>query len=106
MGPNDPYELTLSNDSLVVSSPSRTAKCDWREGLDPEWTGEDLFDVFGKDFIYPPSIIPDLFEHVWSSWRDGELDSKQVQSELTVIADWINETTKAMPQTEFWKGYF
>ena len=73
----------------------RTAKCTWRDNLDPEWSGESLADILQNDMIYPPSIFPRLIEHAWLAWRSGELDDAAVDGELNALADWLNKISKS-----------
>ncbi len=105
-GHEDTYELALARDSLVISRSASSAKCTWRENLDPEWSGESLRHILENDSIYPPSILQDLIEHAWVSWRNGELDGSAVNEALQAVANWLNETTKAKPDTDFWRKYF
>lgn len=105
-GHEDTYELGLTRDSLVITRGERSAKCTWRENLDPEWSGECLDGILQNDLIYPPSIFPRLIKHAWLSWRSGEIDDAAVDTELNALATWLNVITKAKPDTEFWKKYF
>ncbi len=105
-GHEDEYELKLTRDSMVITRHPRSSVCTWRENLDPEWSGESLRDILGNDSIYPPAILEDLIEHAWLSWRNGELDSTAVNDELQAVARWLNEITKAKPNTDFWRKYF
>jgi hypothetical protein len=90
----------------VITQNARSAKCIWRDNLDPQWQGESLESILQNDSIYPPAIFKDLIEHAWKAWRDGELDNAAVNDELQVLATWLNKITAAKPATEFWKKYF
>lgn len=100
------YKLTLTRDSLTITSRGRTATCTWREGHDPAWSGEPLADILHDDKIFPPSILQKLIEHAWTKWRSGELDDPAFEGELNAVADWLNTTTRAKPDTDFWRKYF
>lgn len=105
-GHEDVYELVLTRESLVVTHGARIAKCNWRDNLDPEWSGESLDGTLRNDSIYAPSIFPRLIENAWEAWRNGELDASAVDTELNALADWLNEITHAKPDTDFWKKIF
>jgi len=104
-GHKDTYELRLSQDSMVITHNPKSAKCAWRDTLDPEWSGDNLRDILENDSICPPAKLEDLIEYAWVSWRNGELSDTDVNVELQAVADWINEITKAKPNTKFWRKY-
>jgi hypothetical protein len=103
---HDVYELSLTPDSLAIASHGRSATCTWRDDHGPQWSGEPLEDILSNDKIYPPSILQELIEHAWTKWRSGALDDQAVEEELNVVADWLNTTTRARPDTDFWRKYF
>ena len=105
-GHEDAYELKLSHDSMEINHHPKSAICKWRDSLDPEWTGDCLKDILMNDSIYPPADLKDCISYAWVSWREGKLDDRAVTKELQAVADWINITTKAKPNTAFWRGYF
>jgi len=106
-GHDDTYTVLLSREYMTISMSARVAKCEWREGLDPEWNKHNtLEDIMNNDSIYPPTILPSLFEQVWKAWRDGELNQEQASNELQALAEWLNIITKAKPKTDFWNMYF
>jgi len=105
-GQEDTYDLDLSPDSLVISHGASKATCTYRENLDPQWAGETLERTLSNDGIYPPSVLPRMFERAWLAWRANELTDDALQSELDAVAEWINAGTKAKPRTEFWKRFF
>ncbi len=71
------------------------------------WEGNDtLGDIMRNDGIYPPERLEDLIGHVWSSWKDGSLDSDAVQRELDAFVQYLNASTAAKPRTEYWTGIF
>ncbi len=105
-GTEDAYEVKFNRDELVVKSPARTATCTWRENLDPVWSGEDLLKVFEADNVYPPAVLPGMIEYAWSAWRGSELKDTELESEMYLVADWVNEVTKAKPESDFWNRYF
>jgi hypothetical protein len=105
-GHNDTYSIELDRDFLEISMQARTARATWRENLDPEWNGDTIQEIMENDSIYPPAVTQDLFEYAWKEWRNGELSDQQVDSELQVLANWLNAITRAKPDTEFWGRYF
>ena len=105
-GTEDSYELSLSDEAIVISHGPRTAKCTWRENLDPEWSGHSLREMMENESVYPPAILPWLIEHAWASWRDSQLDESQLQHELDVLATWLNDFSRAKPSTDYWRGVF
>jgi hypothetical protein len=105
-GHDDTYKVTLTRESMTVTLMPRSATCVWRENRDPEWVGESLETILKNDMIYPPSILSRLFEYVWRSWRNGDIDNAGVARELPALAAWLNEITRTKPDSEFWRRYF
>lgn len=105
-GHEDTYELTLTRDSLFITQNARSARCDWQEDKDPNWSGENLESILTNDQIYPPLIFTRLITAAWRSWRNEELDDDQVERELIVLGTWLSEFSKAKPKTDFWKSIF
>jgi hypothetical protein len=105
-GHEDVYTVSLDRGSMIISRDRRVATCGWRDNLDPVWAGEDLEAILRNDSIYPPSILPRLLEHVWTSWRSSEIDDAAAEQELQALADWLNTITRAKPDTKFWRTYF
>jgi hypothetical protein len=105
-GQEDTYVLQLSRDSLVISHGPSETTCTYRENLDPEWSGDSLERILMNDAVYPPSVLPRLLEHAWLAWRANEINASSLQEELNAVAEWINTSTRAKPQTEFWRRYF
>ena len=105
-GKQQPFQVIVSRDELVMKSSARTATCTWRENLDPVWSGEDLLRVFEADSIYPPAVLARMLEKVWRSWRGSELDASGLEAELRLVEEWLNVITRAKPHSEFWKNYF
>ncbi len=105
-GHDDIYKVRLRRETIEISNGARTAKCSWRENLDPEWSGESLSRILSNDHIYQPEILEDLLAHAWQAWRAHELDDQGVNTELQAVATWLNTITKAKPKTKFWTAYF
>jgi hypothetical protein len=105
-GHTDTYTVDLHNDYMTISMHPRTTKVTWVDNCDPEWSIETVQDILNNDSIYAPEITQDLFERAWKAWRDGEIDNKQVDDELQLLAGWINAVTAAKPKSDFWGKYF
>jgi hypothetical protein len=105
-GHNDTYEFVFERDTLKIIMPPRIAICNWQENSDPAWSGEPLEEILRNDCIYPPSILQDLIEHLWTSWRNGDIPANLVNAELQAVITWVNQITEVQPQTEFWSAYF
>lgn len=109
-GHEENYIITLKNDLMTISINGRRAICTYREGLDPMWSYEfgknSLIAIMNNDSIYPPEILPNMFEYVWESWRKGEIDDSFAKEEFEVAVNWLNEITKSKPRTDFWMKYF
>lgn len=105
-GHNDTYVFDFEYDTLTIELPPRIAICKWHENGDPEWSGEKLVEILRNDSIYPPSILQDLIEHLWTSWRNGDISVDSVNTELQALITWLNRITETKPQTEFWSAYF
>lgn len=105
-GHNDTYLFDFERDTLTIKHHPRVAICKWQEYGDPAWSGESLEQILRNDFIYPPSILQDLIEYLWLSWRKGDISADSVNTELQAVITWLNQITEAKPQTEFWNVYF
>jgi len=105
-GHTDTYTFVLEREAMTISMEAREAKCIWRDNQDPIWEGEALHDILQNDSIYPPAIFQDLVEYLWKSWRGGEINATDAETELQEIITWLNSITKAKPKTEFWGKYF
>lgn len=105
-GHDDTYSVELTRESMLISHSARKSKCVWQDNRDPIWQGESLDSHLRNDSIYAPAILPSLLEHLWISWRNGELNDAQAQTELDAVIAWLNALTRAKPQTEFWRKYF
>ncbi len=105
-GHDDTYSIELTRESMLISHGPRKSKCVWQEGRDSIWQGESLDSHLRNDSIYAPAILPDLLEHLWSSWRNSDLNDAQAQTELDSVIAWLNALTHAKPQTEFWRKFF
>jgi len=91
---------------MQITMTQRVARAEWRDNSNPEWSGEPLMRIFQNDNIYPPAITQNMFQKVWTSWRDGELDDARAEAELQELANWLNVVTRAKPRTDFWRVYF
>ncbi len=105
-GHEDQYTLNLTRDSLLISHAPRHSKCVWQENRDPKWEGEPLDRHLVNDHIHAPEVLPDLLVHLWTSWRNGDLNESEAQKELDAVIAWLNATTRAKPKTDFWRKYF
>lgn len=105
-GHHDKYVFELTDDEMTISMGPRKSKCVWQTGKDPEWQGELFEKILRNDSIYPPSILPRMLEHLWISWRNGELNDSDAQMELDAVTEWLNTITESKPKTDFWGKYF
>lgn len=105
-GHEDTYMVQLEQDFMEIAMQTRIARADWSENTDPQWSGESLERIMRNDSIYPPSVMQSLFEHAWRSWRNGEIPSEDVDTELQSLAEWLNTITRSKPNSEFWSRYF
>ena len=105
-GHNDTYSFIFEKDSLTINFSPRVATCTWRENNDPAWAGEPFHDMLTNDSIYPPAILRDLIEHLWKSWRNGDIREDAINAELQEVIVWLNKVTVAKPKTDFWDKYF
>lgn len=105
-GHNDTYVFDFENDTLTIKLLPRIAICKLQENGEPAWNSETFDAILRNDSIYPPSILQDLIVHLWQSWHNGDITADLVNAELQVVINWLNQITKAKPQTEFWSEYF
>lgn len=105
-GHDDHYKFVFSMERLVITHNARECAAVWSDNNDPEWEGVPLVDTMKNDAIYPPHGIEDLIIYLWSAWRNAQFNEEELQAELDAIADYVNASTHAKPQTDFWKSFF
>ena len=112
-GHDDSYEFSIDENKMeITSGVTRGAICKWREKKDPIWVeendsiGNPLINILNNDHVYPPSVFVSALEAAWIAWRDGELDCKEIESEINILVEWINETSQNKPTTDFWNKIF
>ena len=105
-GHKDTYTVEMSQAEMTITMHPRVANCTYVPNQDPVWSGEPLQHIFNNDSIYAPEMFPDLFEWAWGKWRNGEISDQDVDTELQLLATWLNTITAAKPQTDFWRQYF
>ncbi|WP_394179659.1 hypothetical protein [Marinomonas posidonica] len=103
---NDTYTIEMTPEEMTITMQVRAATAVWRENLDPEWQGETLERIMSNDHIPAPAILPQLLEHAWEEWRNGDINDAQLQTELEQLANWLNIVTKNKPDSQFWSNYF
>lgn len=69
-------------------------------------TGNPLLNILHDDSIYPPDIFIKGLMYAWDSWVNGELSDEQFESELTILADWVNEGSRNKPDSDYWITQF
>jgi hypothetical protein len=111
-GHDDAYTIKLERDHMEIKGINKDALCSWVEGKDPKWsgynenTGNPLENILKNDSIYPPTVFVRALEHLWMAWRDGTLDDQKAEKEVQELFDWVNETTRSRPKSEFWRSVF
>ena len=105
-GHADTYTFELAKDAMTIGMDLRKSRCVWVQNRDPRWEGESIESILNNDSIYGPAVLNDLLEHLWTSWRDGELSDAEAQGELNSVIDWLNSITAAKPKTDYWGKYF
>ncbi len=105
-GHTDRYRFVFAKDRLEIAHGARKCAAVWSETTDPTWEGEPLVRTMKNDSIYPPDGIEGLIEFLWRAWRDAQLDREQLQDELTAFVNYVNASTNAKPETDFWRGIF
>ena len=96
----------FSMDRLEIIHGARKCAAVWNENTDPTWQGEPILGTFANDSIYPPTIIPDLFQRLWTEWRNGRFSAEEVQAELDQLTEYVNVSARAKPKSDFWRGTF
>ncbi len=103
------YNTSFEDGSLVIERNQHTAKLIWNGyDADPTWEdrGRGLLGIMANEHIYPPCDIKDRLKRLWLEWREGRIESDDLQPELDALADYINTSTKAKPKTPFWAKHF
>lgn len=68
--------------------------------------GNPLLNILHDDQIYPPDVFIDGLIYAWSSWIDGDLLDEQFESELIILANWVNEVSRNKPASAYWITQF
>lgn len=105
-GHDDVYKITLEKNKLSIDMVPRHAEANYRENLDPEWSGESLDAIFRNDMIYAPAVFQNCLEWAWLQWRNGEISDEAASQELQRLAEWLNTITRTKPRSDFWRQYF
>ncbi|AFW97315.1 hypothetical protein ANA_P30010 (plasmid) [Anabaena sp. 90] len=105
-GNNDTYTFEFGEQSMSVSMIGPKAVCTYIPGRDPVWSGDSLEGILRNNLVHPPVSFQDLIEHLWNSWRDGDINEAELNKELQEVIVWLNKITKLKPKTEFWSQYF
>jgi len=111
-GHDDVYTFRFRSDQLLVSNGTKEASCSQEVGQDPKWSGyneivgNSLKNIFTNDSIYPPTVFIDAVEHAWIAWKNSEIDNENLELELRTLCEWLNTTTKAKPNSDFWSKIF
>lgn len=105
-GHEDQYKFLFRMDKLKISQGPSERTAEWIDGHDPVWKGRPLVEIMHNDLIWPPEGLEGLLEHIWQGWRNGHLTAEDMQREMGALAKYLNASTRAKPNTEFWKGVF
>ena len=107
-GHDDTYRFNFQKDKLTIkmTTSAKTSNLVWRDNLEPEWQGDNLYETLQNDFIYPPKIFKNCICEVWTLWREEDLPEDKTRIELNLLIEWLNIITKSKPQSDFWSGYF
>ncbi|MDR8058736.1 hypothetical protein [Burkholderia cenocepacia] len=105
-GHDDVYRVEFEREYLEITMHARVARADYRENVDPRWSGEPLERIMRNDNIWPPAHVASLFERLWIEWRGGNVSDDAARDELVALATWINTMTREKPTTPFWRGFF
>ena len=109
-GHTDEYVIGLEQDKMLFKhggSLHPPAVVTYVENRDPTWDSKaKFFAPLNNDSIYPSHAFPDALEYLWLQARNTAMDHDQIQAELDAMAEFINASTKAKPQTAFWRQYF
>lgn len=68
--------------------------------------GNPLLNILSDDSIYPPTVFIKAIKYAWESWRAKELSDEQLESELKLLANWVNIVSENKPDSEYWISQF
>jgi len=111
-GHDDGYEFNIDENQMEITGVSKSAVCKWRDNKDPVWqgyndvSGNPFVKVLENDHIHPPSVFVFALEQAWKSWRDGELDCAEFETEINALVNWLNDVSQNKPKTDFWTKIF
>lgn len=108
-GRNDIYNISLEEDSITITNSFNLKRtmCKYIDSDNPIWTeDETLESIFTEEGIYVPAVLDDLFERVWTGWKNKEINDEEAQKEIRALETWVNVVTKNKPDTVFLNKYF
>jgi hypothetical protein len=108
----DIYIFDLTKSMMVINKGLGKAICTWSEKSNPIWSSpiatraNPLISILENEGIYPPTVFIRAVEYAWLAWRNNELDDTEIQEEFTKLFEWVDNSSKTRPLTEFWKSKF
>lgn len=111
-GHNDLYRVHFTDTEIYVSAGSKEAKCLQKQDDTLNWTGHNqgtgnpLLNILNDDHIYPPSQFLNGLISAWKSWRTTELTDDELEVELNQLVNWVNESSRSKPKSDYWTGLF
>ena len=108
----DRYSIEFDDKKIHISTGGKEAECIQKEDGTLVWSGHNqkignpFLKILSNDQIYPPSPFINAFITAWGSWKNKELTDEQLKSELTILADWVNITSRNQPDSDYWIKIF
>lgn len=101
-----PYRFIFEKESLTLMNEENGVQmtCTLQDDNACEWN-ESFDKLFGSEMVLYPSNIDVMFEHLWLSWSENEIDNEALETELASLVQWINGMTRTKPISQFWNNY-
>jgi len=111
-GHKDSYEFEFTDEHISLLRGAKEAIAKFDEAGSIVWsghnvsTGNPLLNIMSDDHIYPPVYLIYAIENIWKYWLYNEISEDEFKAEFKKIEPWINDTTNAKPDSEFWNRLF
>ncbi len=109
-GHTDEYTVRMNDKEMTVTQGMQSVRCSLDDNGVCKWDGENgyghpLLRLFNNDSIYPPEVLPRALEWAWEDYRIGST-KEDLRSGLVELLEWVDSTSRAKPESQFWQGKF
>ena len=99
------YTFTFTKNAFWISVQNKKIICTCEEDLSFCWeNNETIENLFSHEQLIYPENTKNLFEQLWSLWKENQLDNEKTKKELISVMNWINTITLAKPSSHLWNA--